>query len=88
MSTVIPSTAFRWDKQAGQFWQEVSTLAHQYQFTGTSIALGSRYDDRVIHFRMDRVDRDGEGEIVAWHFSPYLPGDGSRAPFDILIIND
>jgi len=84
----IPSTAFNWDPKSREFWQEVSTLAATVQFSGTSIALGSRYDDRVIHFRMDRIDRDGEGEIVGWHFSPYLPGDGSRVPFSILILND
>ena len=88
MTTTIPSTAFAWDKRTREFTAEVSTLAANYQFCGTTITLVSRYDDRVIVFRMDAVDRDGEGEILGWHFSPVLPGDGGSVPFTIRIFND
>jgi len=87
-TTVIPSTAFAWDRRTREFVGEVSTLAASYQFCGTEIALSSRYDDRIIRFRASRTELDRKGEILGWHFVPVLPGDGSIISFGIFILND
>ena len=94
--TDITSDHFHWDKASGQFIAEMSELPRGFHLTrvyddacDVGLTLRSRYDYRPMIFVVDRIDRDASGEdIVGWHLSPALPGDGTTRQFSILIIND
>jgi hypothetical protein len=71
--TVIPAAAFT--MAASSFVAERSDL-HDYEPLGESIQIG--FDgDVTATYRLERTDRDDEGDVVAWQYA-VAPGITAR----------
>ena len=76
----FPSTDFTFTSKTDTFASEASELGGK--FTGHSFYIRSARTGVSLLFLFERVEVDGEGDVVAWHY--FVPAGGLRA----VVFND
>jgi hypothetical protein len=69
------------DDRRGTFTVEASTL--RWQQVPQEFVLQSARTGRKVHMEAERVDRDAEGEVIAWIYKPKGP-----LRFRVTVFND